>query len=147
MITIAAGFVFYIWACVNNVVYLIALIVITYLFGKIICHTRSLSIRDSVCKIIYALENTSFALAVVAVGIIVAVFSLYHFKYNGQISFSAWNMKSMSMPLGISFLTFSVISYLVDVYKGADPGTFMDVALYISFFPKVISVRLFYGRT
>lgn len=48
-------------------------------------------------------------------------------------------VNSVMAPLGISFLTFSAISYLVDVKRGEDAGTFLDAALYLTFFPKVIS--------
>jgi alginate O-acetyltransferase complex protein AlgI len=45
------------------------------------------------------------------------------------------------LPLGISFFTFSAISYLVDIYRGQarferNP---LSVALYISFFPKLLA--------
>jgi len=41
-------------------------------------------------------------------------------------------------PMGISFLTFTTIAYVVDVYRGkAAPLTnFLDFLLYLSFFPK-----------
>lgn len=44
------------------------------------------------------------------------------------------------IPLGISFITFSAISYVVDVYRNdAKPGNLLDVAFYLTFFPKVVS--------
>ncbi|MGC4017980.1 MAG: MBOAT family O-acyltransferase [Muricomes sp.] len=44
------------------------------------------------------------------------------------------------MPLGISFITFSAVSYVVDIYRGdSSAGSILDTALYISFFPKVVS--------
>ncbi len=45
-----------------------------------------------------------------------------------------------AVPLGISFLIFSAISYLADIYRGdADTGSFCDAALYIMLFPKLVS--------
>lgn len=42
--------------------------------------------------------------------------------------------------VGLSFITFSAISYVVDVYKGkAESGSLLDCALYLSFFPKIVS--------
>ena len=42
--------------------------------------------------------------------------------------------------LGLSFFTLQAISYLADVERGlVAPGNFSDVALYISFFPTVVS--------
>lgn len=47
---------------------------------------------------------------------------------------------SLTVPLGLSFLTFSAVSYLADVSGGKAPaGSLLDCALYLSFFPKVIS--------
>ena len=45
------------------------------------------------------------------------------------------------LPLGISFYTFEVISYLVDVYLGMTRPikSLMDMALYVSFFPHLIA--------
>jgi len=45
------------------------------------------------------------------------------------------------LPVGISFYTFHAISYVVDIYRGkVQPETsFVNVALYISFFPQLIA--------
>lgn len=45
------------------------------------------------------------------------------------------------IPAGISFLTFTAIAYLADIYRGhikADPN-FLRVALHLSFFPKLLA--------
>jgi alginate O-acetyltransferase complex protein AlgI len=45
------------------------------------------------------------------------------------------------LPVGISFYTFHAISYVVDVYRGkvkSEPS-FVNIALYISFFPQLIA--------
>ena len=46
-----------------------------------------------------------------------------------------------AMPLGISFFTFSVLSFLFDIAadKVSEPGNLLDFALYVSFFPKLVS--------
>ncbi len=81
-------------------------------------------------------------------GIIAAILSLAFFKYTnffvdsfsrlfGKEDFTALNI---ILPLGISFYTFSAISYLVDIRRGKlQPMPLLDVALYLSFFPKITS--------
>ena len=45
-----------------------------------------------------------------------------------------------SMPLGVSFFTFSILSCLFDVYRGrAKVRSPMSFALYVCFFPKLVS--------
>jgi alginate O-acetyltransferase complex protein AlgI len=53
----------------------------------------------------------------------------------------AFAVRPIALPLGISFLTFHALSYLIDIYRGDAPGGggFLDAALYLSFFPKVIA--------
>ena len=45
------------------------------------------------------------------------------------------------LPVGISFYTFHAISYVVDIYRGKveQEKSFVNVALYISFFPQLIA--------
>lgn len=47
---------------------------------------------------------------------------------------------NLVMPLGVSFYTFQIISYMIDVYKGkVEPQkNFLRYALYVSFFPSVV---------
>lgn len=80
-------------------------------------------------------------------GIIVSLLSLGFFKYTNFFieSFSKiFNAETtplnIILPIGISFYTFSAISYLVDVKRGkVATGSFIDVATYLSFFPKLTS--------
>lgn len=45
------------------------------------------------------------------------------------------------IPIGISFYTFQTISFTVDVYRGdiEKPKSFLDYALYVSFFPQLVA--------
>ncbi len=46
----------------------------------------------------------------------------------------------LALPVGISFLTFRVISYVVDVYRGTlEPASLLDVAVYVAFFPYLLA--------
>ncbi|MDR2079871.1 MAG: MBOAT family protein, partial [Treponema sp.] len=48
---------------------------------------------------------------------------------------------NIALPIGISFFTFQIMSYVFDVYykKAAVQKSFRDVALYISMFPQLIA--------
>lgn len=83
----------------------------------------------------------------VPLGIILSLCSLAFFKYTNFFieSFSKifgndYNALHIILPLGISFYTFSAISYLVDVKRGkVEAQGLLNVALYLSFFPKLTS--------
>ncbi len=50
-------------------------------------------------------------------------------------------VRALPMPVGVSFFTFSILSYLFDVYRGKAPAAKnpLDFALFVTFFPKLVS--------
>jgi len=86
-------------------------------------------------------------------GVILGIGLLLYFKYlNFFISsfsdfFNAiglqthWGMLNILMPIGISFFTFKLISYVIEVNRGnMEPcRNPIDFALYISFFPTILA--------
>ena len=47
---------------------------------------------------------------------------------------------TIALPVGISFYTFQAISYTVDVKRGLiEPASFIDTAVYLSFFPHLVA--------
>ena len=48
---------------------------------------------------------------------------------------------AISLPIGISFFTFQIMSYTIDLYRGKFPvqKNIINLALYISFFPQLIA--------
>lgn len=48
---------------------------------------------------------------------------------------------AIALPIGISFFTFQIMSYLIDVYKGTVPcqRNLADLALYVMLFPQLIA--------
>lgn len=65
-------------------------------------------------------------------GVLIVLSVLLFFKYAPF---------SLTLPVGISYFTFQVISYMADVYKGKlhSEKNLLHYALYVSFFPKIIS--------
>jgi alginate O-acetyltransferase complex protein AlgI len=45
----------------------------------------------------------------------------------------------VALPIAISFFTFQAMSYVIDVRRGLKPVRFIDLALYLAFFPHLIA--------
>lgn len=79
------------------------------------------------------------------IGILLNLALLGTFKYLPEVAIniplsSLQRFSHLALPLGISFWTFQAMSYLFDLYRGEelDPS-FVEFALYMAFFPVVIS--------
>lgn len=80
--------------------------------------------------------------------VIIDLGMLFYFKYfnffvdtvNGVFS-SEFTVETIALPIGISFFTFQIMSYVIDVYKGEVKvqHSIIDLALYISLFPQLIA--------
>lgn len=81
-----------------------------------------------VIGILIAVKYTNFLL-----GNVYSLLNLLGVPHNGMFF-------RLVMPMGISFYTFQIISYMVDVYKGKVKAqtNFLKYALYVSFFPSVV---------
>ena len=93
-------------------------------------------------------QNNNCRKAILIIGIVINLSSLFVFKYFdfvattiNSIAKTNISLLSLKLPIGISFYTFQGISYLIDVYRGEGKAQkdFMNVALYISFFPQLIA--------
>lgn len=88
-----------------------------------------------------------------ALGVLLGVGLLLYFKYLNFFidSFSRlfesmglhtnWHSFNIIMPLGVSFFTFRLISYVIDIYNGEIEPTrdVVEFATYITFFPCILS--------
>ncbi|MBN8547165.1 MAG: MBOAT family protein [Ignavibacteria bacterium] len=78
---------------------------------------------------------------VLSLSIVIVVAALLYFKYSNFLMtmFDLGNLKfdeKLFLPLGISYITFKHISYLVDIYwEKIEPAGFADFMLYSAFFP------------
>jgi len=80
-------------------------------------------------------------------GIIANILLLGYFKYRDffieNVNFifnSDFVLLEMALPLALSFFTFQQISYLVDSYKKElTKNSFLDYALFVTFFPQLIA--------
>ncbi len=143
IVLIVMGILFFAWSGTIGALRLIVYVAIVYAFGRLIllAKAKTLSTNENVenGKTNKALDKT-----VLIVGIVFLLTYLIFFKYFATANFNGFKLSSVSpvfIPLlGISFIIFTSISYLVDIYRGhADGKDLVDCALYITFFPKIIS--------
>jgi alginate O-acetyltransferase complex protein AlgI len=97
---------------------------------------------------------SGIANAVLALGIVFNVVFLGYFKYVNFIG-TALNdlagtnfvLTQIVLPLGISFITFQKIAFLIDVHgRRIDSFTFRDYALFVLFFPQLIAGPIVHYR-
>ena len=76
-------------------------------------------------------------------GLIYHIFVLFVFKYLSFVVYEASGHKTrleIILPIGISFFTFQMMSYLIDVWRGAKAQTnVLNVGLYTALFPQLIA--------
>jgi alginate O-acetyltransferase complex protein AlgI len=96
-------------------------------------------------------DGSRWKLPVMAISVLVNLSVLGFFKYfvffeenlNHVVEIfgaGAVPVLKVAWPIGISFYTFKILSYMVDVYRGVMPARcFFDFACYVSFFPQILS--------
>lgn len=122
---------FYSWGNIEHIKILIFSIITNYIVGVLLQYYPKLN-KKLVC----------------ICGILLNLMVLGYFKYlnfiinnMNHIMSVQLSVETIILPIGISFFTFQGLSYIVDVYRGKIKGNsnFVQVALYISFFPQLIA--------
>ena len=103
-------------------------------------------------QIVFRFYLSTFTLALVLLlpllSVLLSLGTLAYFKYadfmirnlNALTGLSV-PLLSLALPVGISFYTFQILSYTVDVYRGTVPAqrNLIDLAAYIAMFPQLIA--------
>ena len=135
VLLVLLSLLFYAWGDVTHLPLLLFSTIFTYVAGMEI----------GLYKVRRQKRSARRAMIVAAaVHIIVLGFYKYtdFFMQNFAVLFRREPVQSgIALPIGISFFTFSAISYLADIYMDrAEPeSNFLYAAAYITFFPKLIS--------
>lgn len=109
---------------------LVLSVMVNYAIGRFLGAGSYFS-RKSKINLFYA-NYPDWQKAVFAFAIMGNIGLLVMFKYMAG---------AQTLPLGISFYTFQILAYLIDVYRGDIPAehSFVKVATYIVMFPQLIS--------
>lgn len=134
-VLLGASIVFYAWGEPKNVFLMILSIIVNYIIGLLVEKTNlanKLKLKKAlmVIAIIYNLAMLfAFKYLNFAVNIVNMVF-------RGNITIA-----QIALPIGISFYTFQILSYVIDVYRGEVKAqkNFFHLALYVSLFPQLIA--------
>jgi alginate O-acetyltransferase complex protein AlgI len=132
---LVASYVFYGWLNPWFMAMLFGTTCVTHILSQRMARSVSKNVRRAL-----------FALAVtISLGL------LAFFKYavfvqtnlNDVLTFAGYQtlpVLRVILPIGISFYTFKVLSYVIDVYRGHPPArSFLDFACYVAFFPQLLS--------
>lgn len=130
IVLLIASLIFYFYGEPKYTLLMIFSIISTYIFGILINKYKKYS------KLFLGISIT------------ISIVSLVYFKYINFIikNINLWitnkiDFIHVALPIGISFYTFQIISYLVDVYKGQAKvqKNIFKLAMYISLFPQLIA--------
>lgn len=125
-----ASLIFYAWGEPKMVVLMVLVTLIAYGSGFAIVHFKA---RPRAKK------------AVLIASVVVILGNLVVFKYLNFLcrtfSFLGLSDPGIALPIGISFYTFQILSYVIDLYRGkiALQRNFFYLLMYVSFFPQLIA--------
>ena len=132
---------FYAWGEPKYIILMIFSIIFNYFFGLLIDKYRT---------------NKKLSVALLIFDIAINLLMLIMFKYSNflvntindifnlnitSISIFNKNILKLTLPIGISFYTFQMLSYIIDLYKGEVKvqKNILSLGTYIAFFPQLIA--------
>lgn len=131
-VLLISSLVFYGWGEPKYLIIMVASIIIGYFSGLLIEATN---------------EKTKKKL-IMTINIIVNLGFLVFFKYSNffienfnSVTGLSLKLLNVALPIGISFYTFQILSYAVDVYRGTTKAqkNIISLATYITMFPQLIA--------
>ncbi|MHC1696234.1 MAG: MBOAT family protein [Eubacteriales bacterium] len=128
MVLLAASLLFYSWGEPMVVLLMLLSIAVNYLLGLLVEKDK----------------RKVFLVITVAYNIgILFVFKYLNFTLDNlnMLAGGSIQFTRIALPIGISFYTFQIMSYVIDVYRGAVKAqrNLLYLALYLSFFPQLIA--------
>lgn len=135
VILLIFSLIFYAWGEPTSIIIMLITILESYIFGIVI---------DSCEK----KNKKKMKLVAFIISILLIVGNLIYYKYTNFFIENVNNIFSMNitnkniiLPIGISFYTFQILSYVIDLYrkKIQVQKNYFNLALYISFFPQLIA--------
>lgn len=129
---VLASLVYYAWWKPQFLLLLLASISVNAVLGKILCSGRFLGARGR---------------AVLVAGLVFNLGLLAYFKYAAffvenvnALSGAGFVVPQIVLPIGISFITFQKIAFLVDAYRGrVRDFSLPNFVLFVTFFPQLIA--------
>ena len=132
-VLLLASLFFYAWGEPRFIVFMLVSIVQGYVFGRLVEKYRS---------------DRTRARLLLTLSVVLSLGLLGYCKY-ADFFLSGFNaltglhlpLLHVALPIGISFYTFQILSYVVDVYRGEVKAqrSFIDLAAYIAMFPQLIA--------
>ena len=129
-ILLLSSLFFYAWGEPKYIFLMILSIFINYIFGIKVS-------KDSQSKKLWLIFSIIFNLG------ILVIFKYANFLTDNINSIMKIDLgiPQIALPLGISFFTFQIMSYVIDVYRkeGRVQKNIFDLALYVSLFPQLVA--------
>ncbi len=131
-VLLISSFLFYYFGEPKYVLLMAFSIILTYIFGRLIAKY----------------QKAEYAKLFLILAIICSVGLLVYFKYANFLieNINLWlshkiDFIYVALPIGISFYTFQMLSYLIDVYKeeAKVQKNIFKLAMYVSLFPQLIA--------
>ena len=132
-VLLLASLLFYAWGEPRFVVFLVIAIVQGYVFGLLAEKYRSERKRARLCV---------WGSAVIGLGLLgYCKYTDFFLSGFNRLTGLSVPLLHVALPIGISFYTFQILSYVIDVYRGtaAAQRSFIDLAAYVAMFPQLIA--------
>ena len=122
--------IFYAWGEPKYILLMICSIMINYVIGLLMDKSENRKKLLLICAIIINI-------------VILGYFKYFNFLVEiiQLITKKGVDVAEVALPIGISFFTFQILSYIIDLYRGKYKvqKNLINLALYISFFPQLIA--------
>jgi len=134
---VAASYVFYAWYDWRFVFLLAISTLVSAGAGRLIHGARSARVRTRALALALAADLGLLGFFKYADFFAASVDNALHRIGVGGTPVGLLNI---TVPVAISFFTFMAMSYVIDIYRhDLEPSPFLDVAVYLSFFPHLLS--------
>lgn len=124
---------FYAWSSLETLQLFVLLNLLTWLLGNMVFSSRRVAGKQSN-------KWTGIAVAVFVAFLAYCKYIPVIVETINAFTSATLSFRIVAAPIGISFMMFEAISYIVDIHRGdATPGGLLDVFLFLSLFPKLVS--------
>lgn len=132
IILLISSLIFYAYGEPKNIIIMITSIILTYIFGILISKANK-KINKKIILTLAIILNVAILIYFKYINFIIENINLY---LNKKI-----DLINVILPIGISFYTFQMLSYLIDVYKEKVKvqKNLIKLATYVSLFPQLVA--------